>query len=162
MYAVGDKIIYSESGVCTVELIAPMADSPDESRLYYHLRPLVGTGVYFAPVDSGAFMRPVIGREEAEALIAAIPGIEPAICNDNRFNHVDAFYRELFKKHTPEALVAIIKGLMIKAKERKTRSSRADATMKRAKEVLHGELSVALGIEYPLIEEYIRSKIGEA
>lgn len=162
MYAVGEKIIYSESGVCTVELIAPMEGSSDESRLYYHLRPLVGTGIYFAPVDSGAFMRPVISREEAEAVIAAIPGIEPAICNDNRFNHVDAFYRELFKKHTPEALVAIIKGLKIKANERKTRSSRADATMKRAKEVLHGELSVALGIEYALMEEYIKNRIGEA
>ena len=77
-------------------------------------------------MDSGAYMRPVMTREQAEALIDAMPGIEPAICNDNRFNHVDAFYRELFKLHTNEALVSVIKGLRCRMAEKKTRSSRAE------------------------------------
>lgn len=106
-------------------------------------------------------MRPVISREEAEALIASIPGIEPAICNDTRFNHVDAFYKELFRQHTPEAMVSIIKGLHIRINSRKTKSTRAEATMKRAKEVLHGELSVALDISYPEVEDYIKSRLGD-
>ena len=159
MFSVGDKIIYNESGVCTVETIAPLDLS--DGRLYYHLQPLVGSGKYFSPVDSGAFMRPVISQEAAEALIAAIPDIEPAVCNDTRFNHVDAFYKELFRKHTPEALVSIIKGLRIRAMGKKAKSSRAEATMKRAKEALYGELSVALSIAYPETEEYVRNKIGE-
>ena len=159
MFTVGDKIIYNESGVCTVETIAPLDLS--DGRLYYHLQPLVGSGKYFSPVDSGAFMRPVMSQEEAEALIAAIPDIEPAVCNDTRFNHVDAFYKELFRKHTPEALVSIIKGLRIRAMGKKAKSSRAEATMKRAKEALYGELSVALSIAYPETEEYVRNQIGE-
>ncbi len=159
MFSVGDKIIYNESGVCTVETIAPLDLS--DGRLYYHLQPLVGSGKYFSPVDSGAFMRPVISQEEAEALIAAIPDIEPAVCNDTRFNHVDAFYKELFRKHTPEALVSIIKGLRIRAMGKKAKSTRAEATMKRAKEALYGELSVALSIAYPETEEYVRNQIGE-
>ena len=112
------------------------------------------------PVDSGAFMRPVISREEAEALIDAIPGIEPAVCNDSRFNHVDAFYKELFKQHSCEALVAIVKGLHGRLAERKTKSSRAESTMKRAKDILHGELSIALGIELTEVEDYIAQRIG--
>ena len=159
MFSVGDKIIYNESGVCTVETIAPLDLS--DGRLYYHLQPLVGSGKYFSPVDSGAFMRPVMSQKDAEALIAAIPDIEPAICNDTRFNHVDAFYKEQFKKHTPEALVSIIKGLRIRAMGKKAKSSRAEATMKRAKEALYGELSVALSIAYPETEEYVRNQIGE-
>lgn len=159
MFSVGDKIIYNESGVCTVETVAPLDLS--DGRLYYHLQPLVGSGKYFSPVDSGAFMRPVMSQKEAEALIAAIPDIEPAICNDTRFNHVDAFYKEQFKKHTPEALVSIIKGLRIRAMGKKAKSSRAEATMKRAKEALYGELSVALSIAYPETEEYVRNQIGE-
>jgi RNA polymerase-interacting CarD/CdnL/TRCF family regulator len=106
-------------------------------------------------------MRPVISQEEAEALIAAIPDIEPAVCNDTRFNHVDAFYKELFRKHTPEALVSIIKGLRIRAMGKKAKSSRAEATMKRAKEALYGELSVALSIAYPETEEYVKKQVGE-
>ncbi|MBO5556617.1 MAG: CarD family transcriptional regulator [Oscillospiraceae bacterium] len=158
----GEKIIYGENGVCTVEKIEPLAMSgAPKDKLYYHLTPLVGSGTYFTPVDSGAYMRPVMSRAEAEALIEAMPGIEPAICNDNRFNHVDAFYKELFRLHSCEALVAIVKGLRSRMAERKTRSSRAEATMKRAKDMLHGELSVALGIELQDVEAYIQQRIGE-
>jgi len=156
MFSVGDKIIYGENGVCTVDKIAPLDMSGSSAdKLYYHLSPLIGTGTYFTPVDSNAFMRPVISREEAEALIASIDSIEPAICTDTRFNHVDAFYKELFKQHTCEALVAIVKGLKGRMTEKKTKSSRAETTMKRAKDILHSELSIALGIEITEVEAYI-------
>ena len=163
MYAIGDKIIYGENGVCTIDNIdaLPMSGS-SKDRLYYHLSPLVGSGVYYAPVDTGVFMRPVMSREEAEALIEAMPGIEPAVCNDNRFNHVDAFYKELFRQHSCEALVAIVKGLRLRMAERKTKSSRAEATLKRARDMLHGELAVALDLDPADVEDYIRSRIGES
>lgn len=163
MYSVGEKIIYGENGVCTVDKIEPLAISgAPKDKLYYHLSPLIGSGTYFTPVDSGAYMRPVMTREQAEALIDAMPGIEPAICNDNRFNHVDAYYKELFRQHSCEALVAIVKGLRSRMATRKTRSSRAEATMKRAKDMLHGELSVALDLDLREVEDYIRSRLGDA
>lgn len=159
MYVVGEKIIYGESGVCTVDVIAPSKmTGADPSRLYYYLSPMVGTGVFSIPVESSVFTRPVIDKATAEALIESIPDIEPAICNDSRFNHVDAFYKELFKQHTPEALVAIIKGLTIKMSEKKTKSSRAEITMKRAKEILYAELAVALSIPYAEVEQYLKSR----
>ena len=107
-------------------------------------------------------MRPVMSRDEAEALIDAIPDIEPAICADTRFNHVDAFYKQLFKLHTCEALVSIVKGLRCRMADKKTKSSRAEATMKRAKDILHGELAVALEMDVKEIEAYIISRIAEA
>ena len=162
MYSIGDKIIYGENGVCTVEKIEPLVMSgAPKDKLYYYLSPLVGSGTYFAPVDTGIFMRSVMSRDEAEALIDAMPGIAPAVCNDNRFNHVDAFYKELFRQHSCEALVAIVKGLRQRMDERKTKSSRAEATMKRAKDMLHGELSVALDMDLDEVEEYIRARLGE-
>lgn len=163
MFSVGDKIIYGENGVCTVEKIAPLDMSgASTDKLYYHLSPLIGTGTYFAPVDSNAFMRPVISREEAEALIDSMESIEPAICTDTRFNHVDAFYKELFKQHSCEALVAIVKGLKGRMSDKKTKSSRAESTMKRAKDILHGELSIALGIEINEVENYICARLGKS
>ena len=162
MFSVGDKIIYGENGVCTVEKIAPLDMSgASADKLYYHLSPLIGTGTYFAPVDSNAFMRPVISREEAEALIDSMESIEPAICTDTRFNHVDAFYKELFKQHSCEALVAIVKGLKGRMSDKKTKSSRAESTMKRAKDILHGELSIALGIDVAEVENYISARLGK-
>lgn len=163
MYTIGDKIVYGENGVCTVEKIEPLeSGGVSAEKLYYHLRPLIGTGTYYTPVDSGAYMRPVMSRDEAEALIDAIPGIEPAVCEDNRFNHVDAFYRELFKQHSCEALVSIVKGLRSRMANRKSKSSRAESTMKRAKEMLHGELAVALELNVEDVEDYIFSRIGKA
>ena len=162
MFSVGDKIIYGENGVCIVSKIGPLemtGAAPD--KLFYHLQPLVGSGVFYTPVNSGAFMRPCISREEAEALIDAMPSIAPAICRDNRFNHVDAFYKELFRQHSCEALVAIVKGLRERMNEKKTKSSRAESTMKRAKDMLHGELSIALGLEIGDVEDYILQRIGE-
>lgn len=162
MFLIGEKIIYGENGVCTVEKIAPLqTSSASQDRLYYYLSPYIGSGTYFAPVESDAYMRPVMGREEALALIDSMPGIEPAICTDNRFNHVDAFYKELFRRHTSEALVSIIKGLRSRMAERKSKSSRAEATMKRAKDILYGELSVALEIELSEVEGYIAARLGE-
>lgn len=163
MFSVGDKIIYGENGVCTVEKIAPLDISgASADKLYYHLSPLIGTGTYFAPVDSNAFMRPVISREEAEALIDSMESIEPAICTDTRFNHVDAFYKELFKQHSCEALVAIVKGLKGRMSDKKNKSSRAESTMKRAKDILHGELSIALGIDVSEVEGYICTRLGKS
>ena len=161
MFSVGDKIIYGENGVCTVESIGPLSMAgASKDKLYYYLSPLIGSGTYFAPVDTGAYMRPVMSRAEAEALIDSMPGIQPAICTDNRFNHVDAFYKELFKQHSCEALVSIVKGLRSRISDRKTKSSRAEATMKRAKDILHGELSVALDIDVKDVEGYIASRLG--
>lgn len=160
MFSVGDKIIYGENGVCTVEKIAPleMSGAPRD-KLYYHLGPLVGSGTYYTPVDSGAYMRPVMTRAEAEALIDAIPDIEPAVCNDSRFNHVDAFYKELFRLHSCEVLVSIVKGLRDRMAERKAKSSRVETTMKRAKDMLHGELATALEIDITEVEDYISARL---
>ena len=162
MFLVGDKIIYGENGVCTVSKVGPLDMSgASADKLFYHLEPLVGSGTYYTPVDSGAFMRPCISRDEAEALIDAMPTIPPAICHDNRFNHVDAFYKELFRQHSCEALVAIVKGLRERMNVKKTKSSRAESTMKRAKDMLHGELSIALDMEIGDVEAYILRRIGE-
>ena len=159
MYEIGEKIIYGENGVCTVEKIAPL--EAGDGKLYYYLTPLIGSGTYFTPVDSKAFMRPVMSREAAEAFIDSIPHIQPAVCTDNRFNHVDAFYKELFKQHTCEALVSIVKGLRSRMSQRKTKSSRAEIIMKRARDMLHGELATALGIKVEEVEKYISSRLDE-
>ena len=159
MFNFVDYFIYGECDDWTGDEMAPLESAPAD-KLYYRLSPYIGSGTYFTPVDSNAYMRHVMTREEAEALIDAIPGIEPAICTDNRFNHVDTFYRNLFKQHTCEALVSVVKGLKLRMAERKTKSSRTERTLRRAKDILHGELSVALGIELDEVENYIMSRIS--
>lgn len=161
MFSVGEKVIYGENGVCTVDKI-DVLDMPGmpKGQLYYYLVPLIGSGSYFAPVDTQVFMRPVMSADEALAFIDSIPSIEPAICLDNRFNHVDAFYRDLFKQHSCEALIAVIKGLRARMEDKKTKSTRAEQTVRRAREILYGELSVSLNIPYSVIGDFVTERVG--
>ena len=73
MFSVGDKIIYGENGVCTVSKVGPLEMSGASSdKLFYHLEPLVGSGTYYTPVDSGAFMRPCISRAMASWISCSV------------------------------------------------------------------------------------------
>ena len=56
--------------------------------------------------------------------------------------------------------MSVVKGLHERMSERKTKSTRAEATMKRAKDILHGELAVALELELDEVEQYITERIG--
>ena len=67
-------IVYGNEGVCRVEEIGtPKISGVDKHREYYTLAPIYREGKVFTPVDSKVFMRPVITREEALALIDRIP-----------------------------------------------------------------------------------------
>ena len=160
MFEIGEKIIYGENGVCTVVAVGPIAMSgADKGREYYTLSPMVGTGTFYAPVDSKVVMRPVMSKAEAEDFIDGMWEIEPAVCHDVRFTHVDAFYKELFRRHSCEAMVALLKGIY--SQERSNRSNRIDTVTRRAKEILNSELSVSLGIPYEDTEDYVRGKMEE-
>ena len=77
MFQTGELVVYGATGVCRVEEIVGL-DQPgrDRGRKYYLLKPLWQDGVIYAPVDSAKVpMRPVMSREEAEALIDRMPGI---------------------------------------------------------------------------------------
>ena len=44
MFSVGEKIIYGENGVCTVSEIGALPMDVGSGKVYYHLKPLVGSG----------------------------------------------------------------------------------------------------------------------
>ena len=51
---------------------------------------IVYGGTIRIPVDSKVFMRPVISRQEAEALIDAIPGMHAEACHERNFTQLAA------------------------------------------------------------------------
>ena len=65
MYQIGQYIIYGSTGVCKVESL--VEKSPH--GLYYVLKPLYESGTIYTPAEHPkVFMRPVISRDEAEAV----------------------------------------------------------------------------------------------
>jgi len=160
MFQPGDWIVYGSCGVCRVEAVGAMACSiaaPD--RLYYTLQPLLGTEVIYTPVDTKVFMRPVLRRAQAQQLIEQIPSIREEARMERSLTLLKEHYEAYFASHTCEDLVQLIKSVYSKnqaARAQDRKLSQVDQKYKkRAEDLLHGELAVALGIEPEQVEEYI-------
>jgi len=165
MYQPGELVVYGSTGVCRVEEIAKL-DQPrgERGRRYYLLKPLWQDGVIYAPVDSEKIpMRPVMSREEAEALIDQMPGIEAAVCRGVTAQALAQQYQSAVRDGGHQALVEMMKAIHYKrgqAEMKKRRLGLIDERyMKQAEQILYGELATALGIDFDEVEPYIVSRI---
>lgn len=161
MFQPGDKIIYSSSGVCSVEEVAvpPFAGKNEKDRLYYKLRPVGSSETIYAPVDSPVFMRPIMTREEAEALVARIPSIGEETCSSRSIVMLRQQYEAILKDHSCEGYVALVKGIYMKGHSGKKLGQTDQRYMKRAEDMLYGELAAALDISPEDVPEYIKKTI---
>ena len=163
MYQAGEFIVYGTSGVCKVEAVGPSPFEGEEDKLYYTLTPVAGTETIYLPVDSPVYTRPVITRAQAERLIAAIPSIEEDHFTSHSLRMSTEHYQTVLRSHDCRELVQLIKAVYAKSRRSGRRVSQIDQRYrKRAEELLHGELSVALGIPVGEVHAYISRKIGTA
>ena len=140
MFQKGDLIVYGNMGVCRVEAVEAPAGLPGagEKKLYYKLDPVYETGTVYIPVDAKVFMRPILTHAQAEALIGRIPEIEENPCGGKDQQMLAEHYRSLMRTHD------------------------CDDYMKRAEELLHGELAAALGITPEQVPGYIAAEVAQA
>lgn len=160
MYQVGQYIIYGNDGVCKVEAIGSLdMRGVREGVNYYTLKPLYQTGKIYVPVDTEKFSRPVMSREEALALIKEIPNIPAEIYENNNPRLLGEHYQNYLKTHECKDLLRVIRSIYVKSEKATARGRRLgqvdERSLKQAMEILHGELSVALGIEKDQVEDYI-------
>ena len=149
MFQKGDLIVYGNMGVCRVEAVETPAGLPGagEKKLYYKLDPVYETGTVYIPVDAKVFMRPILTHAQAEALIGRIPEIEENPCGGKDQQMLAEHYRSLMRTHDCDDLVQLIKTIYGKNRERTAQGKKPARTeaeyMKRAEELLHGELAAA-------------------
>ena len=166
MYEIGDLIVYAGEGVCRVEEIGvPPMTGINKQRQYYTLKPLYRAGMVYAPVDTQVFMRPVITREDAEALIDRIPEIEPEVYENSNLRFLNEYYQAQLQNYNCEGLIKLIRSTYAKREVMIGRGKKLglvdERYMKRARDMLHGEFAVALGIERADVPGYIEAKLGE-
>ena len=163
MYQAGTKIIYGSNGVCTVLDVAvpPFAGKNERDRLYYKLQPDGSSEVIYVPVDTTVFMRPIMSRAEAEALVARMPDIPEEVCSSHSIAMLRQQYDSIFRNHDCEAYIALAKGIYLKGLNGKKLGQTDQRYMKRAEDMLYGELAAALGIPVAEVPEYIRKTLGK-
>lgn len=166
MFQPGELIIYGGEGVCRVEAVGPLAlTDVKNDRLYYTLQPLYRTGTVFAPVEGKVFMRPVIGREEAEALVRSIPRIREVPVEGRGARLAGEYYQRMLGSHDCADLVQLIKTIYARQQTAHAAGRKGgqvdERYRKRAEDTLYGELAVALDIPREQVEEYIRRTLEE-
>lgn len=163
MYQTGDFVMYGNTGVCRVEEIGYPDAASDQETLYYKLSPVYDTAVIYTPVDTRAFMRPVMSRQAAEQLIDRIPDIPDNLCDNHDIRMLGEQYRACLNTHRNEDLVRLIKSVYQKNRRSVKAGRHMGQTdqqyMKRAEKMLYGELAVVLGMEYDEIQPYIHRRV---
>lgn len=146
MYEIGQLLVYGSSGVCRVEALEHPDFAPPEmkDRLYYRLKPVYEPGRLYVPADTAA-LRPVVSRAEAEALLRALPGLEPRPCESHSPQILTEHYKGFFRTHRCEDLLQLLKTLHRKTAASAKKLSKVDRIyQKKAEEQLCREFALAL------------------
>lgn len=151
-------------GVCRVnDVSVPDFCMPGEQRLYYTLAPLEQTGVIFVPADANAFLRPVLTKDEACRLIDSIPSMRAEACRGGAPQELAQHYSEALSSHDCGDLIELIMSIYARKKHREQEKRKFGAVdkayMKRAEDLLYGELSVALDIPKDSVQGYIAARV---
>ena len=166
MYQVGDRIVYGSEGVCTVMAVgeAPLS-AMDQSRMYYTLRPEFRVGVIYAPTDVSVRMRPVLTREEAWSLIRGIPALDEERREPMDAKQAAAEYKAQLQDYECADLLRLIRLIYNKNREAirlgKSYGQTDERFLKRARELLYAELSIALDIPVDRVEDTITRAVEE-
>jgi len=166
MYRVGELILYGNLGVCRVENIVERCVDGIQKN-FYELHPIYQTCVVYTPVDNKkVFMRQIITRSQAEELIDSIVGIRPDICHIKAASQLSDYYEHFIDSHDCAELVKLTMSIYAKKKAAEHQHKKVGAVderyMKKAEELLFGELAAALDIPRDGVREYIEKRIGKA
>ena len=165
MYNVGDLVFYGSTGVCRiVEIKKPNVVKEKEERLYYTLKPLYQECMISTPVDNDkVFMRPIITKEEAERIIDTIPNIQAEAYYNRALSQLSEHYAETIKTHSCKKLLELTMSIYAKKQDAKKQNKKFGAIderfMKRAEELLFGELAAALNIKKEEVMPYIEARV---
>ena len=164
MFQIGDQIIYGSTGVCKVTDVTTPDIGEAKGKLYYVLAPLYQDGVIYTPVESKVFMRPIITKEEAEALIDSIPTVEAEAYHNPVLRELEAHYDSYLRTHSCEDLIRLTMSTYAKKQAMAQQNRKFGAVderfMKRAEDLLQGELSASLGIPREQVGDYIAARVS--
>ncbi len=151
MFKCGDLIVYGNNGVCCIEEIAPLeSETANKDKLYYVLKNLTSNGVAYIPVDSNVYIRPIMSKSEAVALVEKIPTVTTEAFKTVPPRELQKVYRDVLNFHDNIKTLSLIKHLRLTAKKKQALKKKLSATEERfleqALKIIGSELSAALEI----------------
>lgn len=162
MFCKGEYIIYGNNGVCEVQdYMQP--EEIDNQRMYYVLAPMRSKGsTIYSPVDNKkVFMRRIITKEEANALLAGIPEYEDLEIEDVRSQEQQ--YKEILKNYDCTEFLRFIKALYQRKRIREAAGRKITAVDEKylylAKDSLLNELALALDMDVEEVDRLLAERM---
>ena len=159
----GDYIVHWSGKVCRVEDVGKL-DFTGTKREYLILTPVRdSTEKIYVPVEkTEGVLRPVLSREDAQALIGQLREIEPLHIKDEKQRAQE--YKEAFYSQNYVNLVKIAKELY-QRKESRVRSgkslpSRDAQMMTLVEKTFEEEMAIALGVQVGDVKRLLEEKSG--
>ncbi len=164
MFKIGDYVVYGNVGVCRVENVGPVAIGM-KGKDYYTLVPVYerNSRLYTAVDSEKVVIRPVLTKEETDALIDEMADIETLWISDEKKR--EEIYKEAMHTCDCKEWVRMIKTLYLRKLDRISRGKKATSSDEKylhlAQDNLYGELAFSLKMPKEQVEEFITSRIRE-
>jgi len=167
MYNIGDLVVYGKIGIFKIiDISTKDLSNETKEQLYYTLKSIYQDCTVYVPIQSPkVFIRPVITKQEAENLIDMIPSIQAEVYHSRVLSELTHHYEEILQKHSCADLIEMTMSLHTKKqmlREQKKKFGAVDEKfMKKAEDLLFGELGAALEISKTEVPDYISSRIKQ-
>ena len=163
MYQTGELVVYGTTGVCRVEGFGSPDPMDRSGKQYYLLKPLYQDGIIYTPVEGGKVpMRPVMSAEEARALAAEVPRIQPEEHRARTIQLLTQHYQTILQSGSNRELLELTMSIYAKrcqAEQHNRRLGLVDERYGRhAERLLFGELAAALGLPYDEVPGFLFSR----
>lgn len=167
VFHVNDWIVYGTSGVyCVINTDVPDPTGADKTRRYYELQANRQKCRTYVPMDSPIPIRPVISRTEAEALIQELPHLDVALCPERGKNAAEKYYKELLQNSDCKTVLGVVHTLSARRahllKSGHHMSYTEEKYLKRGRDLLDTEFSIALGIPKEEVPAFVRKNTPKA
>ncbi len=167
MFQKDEYVFYESGGICKISDIqkAPLEGMPADREYYVMQSVHTANGVMYIPVDNEhVFLRKLLNRDEAEALISTIPQVD-AIDEPNA-KLLRNKYTESMRTHDPVEWIRVIKTVYRRTAGNTSGARRLSETERslaeNAKRYLYTELALALGKDAKDMEQYIVDTLEKA
>lgn len=173
MFAVGDKVVHNEYGICRITGISTRRFPGQDQKEYYEMVPLADDGygtTFFIAVDHNGMLRKPMTPEQILAMIDSMPETEPLTVEStgNRvmdMENVKTTYNALMRSGNPQDWVLLLRTIYRKGKELSVKKKRISEFESHARDnserLLYGEIAGVMEIPFHSVESFITSRIEE-
>ena len=157
MFEIGDYVVNATNGICQIKEVVKMdLSGGKQEKEYFYLEPVdEKSAKAYIPLDiAPTRIRKVIDAKKATEVISAVDSIEELLVSSERER--EAIYKAAIKSCEPTELVAMIKNIFRRKKERLEAGKKITAVDERYCKLADGHLYSELAFALEKTKDEIR------